>query len=38
MAWARKLPSGKWQGYYRDPTRKIRRASEDGTYFRKTTL
>lgn len=34
MAWARRLPSGRWQGYYRDPTRKVRRASEDGTFFR----
>lgn len=36
MAWTRKLPSGRWQGYYRDPTRKIRRASERGTFVRKS--
>ncbi len=35
MAWARKLPSGKWQGYYRAPDRRVRRASEHGTFLRK---
>jgi hypothetical protein len=38
VAWTRKLPSGRWQGYYRDRTGKIRRASESaggGSYARK---
>jgi integrase len=33
MAWPRKLPSGKWQGQYRDPTGQIRSA---GTFLRRS--
>ncbi|CAN5743072.1 site-specific integrase [soil metagenome] len=32
MAWSRRLPSGKWQGLYRDPGRAVRTT---GTFLRK---
>jgi integrase len=33
MAWTRKLPSGKWQGQYSDPSKRVR--SVEGTFLRK---
>ena len=35
MAWARRLPSGRWQGLYRDPADKVR---STGTFARKSDV
>ncbi len=32
MAWTRKLPSGRWQAQYRDPSGRTR---SNGSFFRK---